>query len=608
MRQLKVFSIWLTAVLMSVLMIGCGCNGKCKNKESSTTTTQLNRPTVTFVAPFNTETGVPINWPITAVFSEAMDPATIGITTFTVTGPDLAPVIGTLSYDTTDHTAIFTPDSDLLPNTGYVATITLGAKNPAGTSLVLPFVWVFTTAVTPDTTKPLVTFVTPLDGATGVPISTSVTAMFSEVMSAVGYTSPYPFILQQGATLIPGIISYLGYTATFTPSSPLVADTTYTATITGGIDGARDLAGNTLGSDYVWSFKTAATPDTRPTVILVNPLNGATGVPINTAVNATFSKAMFPPTINTANFWLTSPGPTAVNGTVIYNLLTDIATFTPLSPLAISTKYTATITIGALDLAGNSMLNNYVWSFTTAAAIKIGPEPVALGAVANFAIIAGGGISDVPTSAITGDIGVSPASGAFITGFSVPATCPEINGTVYAVDAAGPACAAIDPVALTAAKAALTFAYNDAAGRTLPAPAAVSGDQGGLTLYPGIYKSTSTLLIQNGNLTLDAQGDANAVWIFQIASALTTIGCGASVPCTTGGNVMLINGANAANVFWQVGTAATIGQYTAFNGTILAHDDISIGTGAQIHGRLLSGAQPSGAGAVTLIQDTIIIP
>jgi len=247
-----------------------------------------------------------------------------------------------------------------------------------------------------------------------------------------------------------------------------------------------------------------------------------------------------------------------------------------------------------------------VWSFTTDAAAS-SPARVDLGAAANFAALSGSGISDVPTSAITGNIGVSPAAGSTITGFSSPLSCPEVKGTVYAVDATGPGCAVINVAGLASAKAALTAAYNDAAGRSVPAPATVSGDQGGTTLTPGIYKSTSSLSIASGDLTLDGQGDMNAVWIFQIASTLTTVGCGASVPCTTGGNVMLINGARAANVFWQVGTAATIGQYTAFNGTILAHDDISIGTGAQIHGRLLSGAQPSGAGAITLISDTIIV-
>ena len=243
-----------------------------------------------------------------------------------------------------------------------------------------------------------------------------------------------------------------------------------------------------------------------------------------------------------------------------------------------------------------------------------GSAAIPLGAADSFAILGGDGISNVPTSAITGDIGVSAAAGSTITGFSQPTTaCPEITGTVYKVDASGPTCATaiapavIDPTLLTSAKHDLRVAYSDAELRILPAPATVSGDQGGATLTPGIYKSTSSLSIASGSLTLDGQGDGNSVWIFQIGSTLTTVGC-SPFPCATGGNVTLINGANAANVYWQVGAAATIGQYTNFEGTILAYNDISIGTGARINGRLLSGAQPSGAGAVTLLVNTVVRP
>jgi len=558
------------------------------------------RPTVVLVAPVNLATGVPLNTAVAATFSEAMDPATIiTATTFTLK-QGATTISGAVTY--VGRIATFKPSSPLAPLTTYTATITTGAKDLAGNALLSNYVWSFTTGATPDTTRPTVISVTPANLATGVPINTAVNATFSEAMDPATIITATTFTLKQGATAISGTVTYVGLIATFTPSSPLNNTTVYTATIT---TAAKDLAGNALLSNYVWSFTTGAAADTtRPTVISVTPANLATGVPINTAVNATFSEAMDPATIISANFELTGPGITPVIGIVGYNTLTDIATFTPSSPLAANTTYTATITTGAQDLAGNTLLSNYVWSFTTAAAVVTGPLPVDLGAAANFAILAGGGISSVPTSAITGNIGVSPASGSFITGL----TCPEVNGTIYTVDAAGPACAVIDPAGLTAAKAALTVAFNDAAGRSVPAPATISGDQGGITLPPGIYKSTSSLSIASGNLTLDGQGDANAVWIFQIASTLTTVGCGASVPCTTGGNVMLINGANAANVFWQVGTSATIGQFTAFEGTILAYVSISINTGAQITGRLLSGAQPSGDGAVTLISDTVTLP
>ena len=134
---------------------------------------------------------------------------------------------------------------------------------------------------------------------------------------------------------------------------------------------------------------------------------------------------------------------------------------------------------------------------------------------------------------------------------------------------------------LRQAKLDLTSAYLFAEGATAPAPVTVSGDQGGLTLRPGIYKTTSTLLIQNGNLTLDAQGNPNAVWIFQIASGFTTVG-------GAGGSVILTGGAKASNIFWQTGSSATIGDNTIFKGNILALTSITMLGNAVAEGRMLA--------------------
>jgi hypothetical protein len=153
---------------------------------------------------------------------------------------------------------------------------------------------------------------------------------------------------------------------------------------------------------------------------------------------------------------------------------------------------------------------------------------------------------------------------------------------------------------LIQAKLDLTAAYLFAEGATSPAPATVSGDQGGKTLAPGIYKSTSTLLIQLGDLTLDAQGDANAVWIFQIASAFTTVG-GGPYPSPSGGNVILAGGAQAKNVFWQTGSSATIGDYTSFKGNVLALQTITMGAYSRAEGRMLARN-----GAITLTSTNII--
>ncbi len=204
-----------------------------------------------------------------------------------------------------------------------------------------------------------------------------------------------------------------------------------------------------------------------------------------------------------------------------------------------------------------------------------------------FVILAGSLISNVPTSAVTGNIGLSPASRSFITGFGLT----EVTGTIYAADDVSPAGVA---AMLTAAKGDLTTAYNDAAGRTSTDMVLVSGNLGGLTLTPGLYKSSGSLEISSGDLTFDAKGDSNAVFILQMASTLIT---------TSGRHVILSGGAKAANIFWQVGTSATLGTTSVFKGTIMADQSISLNTGAVVEGRLLARIA-----AVTLAGNTLVKP
>jgi len=205
-----------------------------------------------------------------------------------------------------------------------------------------------------------------------------------------------------------------------------------------------------------------------------------------------------------------------------------------------------------------------------------GQAPVALGSAANFVVLAGSTVTNTDATTVTGDLGVSPGTAA--TGFP-----PGIvNGTIHAGDA---------PAAQ--AQVDLTTAFNDAAGRTVGA-VTVAGNLGGQTLTPGLYKSTSSLEISSGDLTLDAQGDANAVFIFQMASTLTT---------TAGRQVILSGGAKAANVVWQVGSSATLGTTSVFKGNILAAQSITLTTGATLDGRALARI-----GAVTLDTNTITAP
>jgi hypothetical protein len=268
-----------------------------------------------------------------------------------------------------------------------------------------------------------------------------------------------------------------------------------------------------------------------------------------------------------------SLGTTEVMGTVNYAGTT--VTFTPTENLLSGSTYTATIKASAKNAGLTPIANDHVWTFTTAS--PLGPKNVDLNTVARFGIIAGVGVSNnAGFSEIRNmDVGISPGVRSSITGFP-PAII--VNGAIYASDdIAPPGIAAM----LTKAKQDLTDAYLFAEGATAPAPVTVAGDQGGTTLAPGIYKSTSTLLIQSGNLTLDGKGDANAVWIFQIASDFTTVG-------GAGGDVLLINGAQAKNVYWQTGSSATIGDGTSFKGNILALTSITMNSGAVADGRMLA--------------------
>ncbi|MDP1848264.1 MAG: ice-binding family protein [Solirubrobacteraceae bacterium] len=198
---------------------------------------------------------------------------------------------------------------------------------------------------------------------------------------------------------------------------------------------------------------------------------------------------------------------------------------------------------------------------------------VPLGSADGFAVLAGSTITNTGDSVINGDLGLHP--GTAVTGFP-PGT---VNGAQHLTDAVA-----------ARAKADLVSAYDDAAGR--PLSAASPPDIGGQTLTAGVYRTGSVPALElTGDVTLDAQGDPRAVFIFQAASSLIT---------ATDSSVTLINGAQACNVFWQVGSSATLGTRTAFKGTVMALTSISVNDGVRVDGRLLARN-----GAVTLINDTI---
>ena len=216
-----------------------------------------------------------------------------------------------------------------------------------------------------------------------------------------------------------------------------------------------------------------------------------------------------------------------------------------------------------------------------------GPLPVALGSAANFAILTKTGVTDVYASAVTGDVGASP-----ITGAAVLLACSEVTGTIYTVDAAGPSpCAVTSATRLTLAVGDMEHAYTDAAGRTRPDHVELgAGEIGGLTLAPGLYNWSSGVLIST-DVTL--HGGPNDVWILQIAGTVTQ---------ASATRIHLTGGALAKNVFWQVADAVTIGTTAHFEGVLLAKTMVAVNTGASVTGRLLAQT------AVTLQMNAVTQP
>ncbi len=223
----------------------------------------------------------------------------------------------------------------------------------------------------------------------------------------------------------------------------------------------------------------------------------------------------------------------------------------------------------------------------TTANIAAAQAPVNLGSAGNFTILSKTGITDVFPSAIVGNVGTSP-----ITGAALLLTCGEVSGKIYTVDAAGPLpCRATNATTLTAAVGDMGFAYDDAAGRVAPDfTELAAGKIGGLTLAPGLYKWGTGVSISR-NVTLS--GGPNDVWIFQIAGTLVQ---------ASATRVTLAGGARAKNIFWQVAGAVTIGTTAHFEGVVLAKTMIAVNTGATVKGRLFAQT------AVTLQRNAVSQP
>lgn len=589
-----------------------------------------NAPAVILTDPVEGASNVALNKAVTADFSTPMNAATVNSTSFLLK-QGTTDVAGTVTY--LGVKATFTPTLSLLPNEVYTATITNSVEDVAGNPMINDTTWSFATG-----SLLFVTITDPLNEAIDVPTDHTVKATFNKIMNPATINNA-TFTLMHGTTPVLGTVSYSDYTAAFVPLSDLLPGEEYTATIT---TGAVDLTGNSLAEDYIWTFTTKVlVVPVLPVVISTNPIDEAIDVPLDKVVTATFSKTMDLSTINSSTFTLKN-GLLPVLGFIEYAGVEG--SFTPSTPLLPGTLYTATVTTGAKDLEGNALAADTVWSFTTFAPIvqftvdlssdpidggntsgdglfdagasvtvvaepnagysfdewtenglsvstlesytfvvnanrtlvahftldpvgPSGPLGIDLGSAADFAILAGAGVTNTgATTRITGDVGSFPT--ATIAGL----TNANVIGTLYTV---------ASPIVGTA-KTDLTTAFNDAQSRSVNT-ISLPGQLGGLTLAPGLYVNASTSGISgtgaNGILTLDAGGNPNAVWIFQMGSTLIT---------APGTSIVLAGGAQAKNIYWSVGSSATLGTNSIFYGNILADQSITITTGATLIGRALT--------------------
>ena len=554
-------------------------------------------PIVASTNPVDGASGVPLNQIVTATFNEEMNPLTINQSTFTITAAG-APVAGTVTYS--GKTATFTPASRLAVNTLYTGTITTSVKDVDGNALQTDYVWTFTTGL-----NPLVVSTDPANLAVDVALNKIITATFNMSMNPLTLNAT-TFTVKQGTTTVLGTITYAGTMVTFTPAAPLAENTVYTATIT---KGATNIIGTELASDYVWTFKTGITP----VVVSTDPLNNATGVALNKVISATFNMPMNPLTLN-ATTYTVKQGAIAILGTITYSGST--VSFTPSVPLEANKVYTATITTGAANTVGSGLASDYTWSFTTVNTVIVPPTTNGLffGVFGGNAGITNQGLLTI----VNGNIGTTAAS-TLLTGFQegffgdvytvTPLNRGRVTGEIFA-DAPMPGNATKAAIALAGLNAARDL-YNSISPASMPGgvvnPGA--GELGGLTLAPGIYTASSSFSITNGNLVLDAKGDANAKWYFQAPSSLTV---GDSLPSS----VTFLGGVgNANNVYWYVGTAAVINYAGGgvMTGNIIANSGVTLSSPANSttpvgQETVLNGRAISLVSAVTMVNTIINVP
>jgi len=317
-------------------------------------------PVVTSRGPLAGATGVPTDVAVHARFDRRLDPTTVTSGNFTLR-PTAggSPVPATLSYDAPTRTARLVPSQRLAESTQYTAQLTTAIHADDGTAMSAADSWSFTTGVNLQVTSR-----TPAPLSSGNSPAATVRAVLSRAADPATITPATFTLTDSGGLPVAASVSYdpITRTATLRPSAPLTLLTTYTATLTGAVHAAD---GAPLDAS-TWTFTTAAVPPPAPTITTTLPAAGATGVPNDTPVRATFDLALDPSTVTPTTFALATSGGAAVPATVTYDALARRATLTPLAPLATGAEYTATLSTEVRSTTGAPMSAATNWSFTTA--------------------------------------------------------------------------------------------------------------------------------------------------------------------------------------------------------------------------------------------------
>ncbi len=484
-----------------------------------------------------------------------------------------------------------------------------------------------------DGVCPIVNSTIPMPEAIGIPLNQVITATFNEAMRPSTITDA-SFIVSTNGTLIGGTVTYTGTTATFTPNEPLLPNTEYTATIK---TLAKDLKGNALQEDYVWTFTTS---ENFTVAVSSNPSIGGTANGAGSFNDgATVTVTATPNALYNFDNWTENGVIVSGAGASYQFVLTGNRTLVANFSLIIPTQFTAivsadpnngglasggglfddgeTITVTASPNSGFTFdywtVNNAVVSsnatyefiitqditlvanFTLNAIAECNTPAVDLGLAKNYAILAESAISTTGTTSITGDIGINPLEATYITGFDLILTAGAafstsslVTGKIYAPSYANPT-----PANLTTAVDNMHTAFTTANGLAADVTEFMAGNLNGQTLTSGVYKWGTGLSVTNG-ITLDGGGQDCAKFIFQIDGDLTV---------ADGAIITLTNGAKADNIFWVVaGSGAMLGTTVQFQGNILSKTLISVNTGSTVNGRLLAQT------AVTLNASSVVKP